>query len=33
MKKNITEWVVSIIVGIAIAWIVTTFMFTGYTVK
>ena len=33
MKKNITEWIVSIIVGIAIAWIVTTFMFTGYTVK
>ncbi|MEB8127744.1 signal peptidase I [Staphylococcus succinus] len=33
MKKNITEWLVSIIVGIAIAWIVTTFMFTSYTVK
>ena len=33
MKKNITEWVVSIIVGVAIAWIVTTFMFTSYTVK
>ncbi|SUM31051.1 signal peptidase I [Staphylococcus gallinarum] len=31
--KNIIEWIVSIAIGVAVAWIVTAFLLTGYTVS
>ncbi|MCD8793477.1 signal peptidase I [Staphylococcus gallinarum] len=33
MMKNIIEWIVSIAIGVAVAWIVTAFLLTGYTVS
>lgn len=33
MKKSIIEWIIAILIGLTLAFILTTFVFTRYTVK